>query len=243
MTEELRDLLLERFASVYSGYGATDIEIGMAGESPVSIAVRRLARARPDIRRALFGDRLTAADGLPVQPAHPLPRGQRRRRGDLHRQPARPAGAADPLQRPRRGRDRRLRRRRTGARRVRLRPGGAQRAAEVARPARTAAVGEADPAAVRLDPRPARRDDQRHGLEHLPRGHRGGPVPRYELVAPRLHSFMLSVVDDENGTPRPSVALELSDLDGRRRRLAARGRRAAARRARGAQHRLPLVVA
>ena len=36
MTEELRDVLLERFASVYSGYGATDIEIGMAGESPVS---------------------------------------------------------------------------------------------------------------------------------------------------------------------------------------------------------------
>ncbi|HLO34918.1 MAG TPA: hypothetical protein VK194_02495, partial [Candidatus Deferrimicrobium sp.] len=55
MTEELRDLLLERFRSVYSGYGATDIEIGMAGESPVSIAVRRLARARPDIRLALFG--------------------------------------------------------------------------------------------------------------------------------------------------------------------------------------------
>ena len=55
MTEELRDVLLERFTSVYSGYGATDIEIGMAGESPVSIALRRLARARPDIRRALFG--------------------------------------------------------------------------------------------------------------------------------------------------------------------------------------------
>ena len=30
MTEELRDVLLERFRSVYSGYGATDIEIGMA---------------------------------------------------------------------------------------------------------------------------------------------------------------------------------------------------------------------
>ena len=55
MTEELRDVLLERFTSVYSGYGATDIEIGMAGESPVSVAVRRLARSRPDIRRALFG--------------------------------------------------------------------------------------------------------------------------------------------------------------------------------------------
>jgi phenylacetate-coenzyme A ligase PaaK-like adenylate-forming protein len=55
MTEELRDLLLVRFRSVFSGYGATDIEIGMAGESPVSIAIRRLARARPDVREAMFG--------------------------------------------------------------------------------------------------------------------------------------------------------------------------------------------
>ncbi len=55
MTEELRDVLLGQFVSVYSGYGATDIEIGMAGESPVSIAVRRLARSRPEVGRALFG--------------------------------------------------------------------------------------------------------------------------------------------------------------------------------------------
>jgi phenylacetate-CoA ligase len=56
MTEELRDHLLQRFESVYSGYGATDIEIGMAGESPASVAIRRLARARPELRRALFGE-------------------------------------------------------------------------------------------------------------------------------------------------------------------------------------------
>jgi phenylacetate-CoA ligase len=55
MTEELRDRLLERFEVVYSGYGATDLEIGMAAESPVSVALRRLARARPDVRAALFG--------------------------------------------------------------------------------------------------------------------------------------------------------------------------------------------
>jgi phenylacetate-CoA ligase len=55
MTEELRDHLLGRFEAVYSGYGATDIEMGVASESPVSIAVRRLARQRPDIREALFG--------------------------------------------------------------------------------------------------------------------------------------------------------------------------------------------
>ncbi len=56
MTEELRDLLLTRFASVYSGYGATDLEIGMASESPMSIGLRRVARADPNVRRALFGD-------------------------------------------------------------------------------------------------------------------------------------------------------------------------------------------
>ncbi len=56
MTEELRDHLLLRFVSVFSGYGATDIEIGMAGESPASVALRRIARARPPVRRALFGD-------------------------------------------------------------------------------------------------------------------------------------------------------------------------------------------
>jgi phenylacetate-CoA ligase len=56
MTEELRDRLLERFEVVYSGYGATDLEIGMAAETPVTVALRRLARARPDLRRELFGD-------------------------------------------------------------------------------------------------------------------------------------------------------------------------------------------
>jgi phenylacetate-CoA ligase len=56
MTEELRDHLLLRFRSVFSGYGATDIEIGMAGESPASVAIRRVARARPTLRQALFGD-------------------------------------------------------------------------------------------------------------------------------------------------------------------------------------------
>jgi phenylacetate-CoA ligase len=55
MTEELRDCLLMRFISVFSGYGATDIEIGMAGESPASVALRRVARARPEVREALFG--------------------------------------------------------------------------------------------------------------------------------------------------------------------------------------------
>lgn len=57
MAEELRDYLLQRFRSVHSGYGATDLEVGIAAETPVSVAVRRLARANPDLRHALFGDR------------------------------------------------------------------------------------------------------------------------------------------------------------------------------------------
>jgi phenylacetate-CoA ligase len=57
MAEGLRDYLLGRFESVYSGYGATDLEVGMAAETPVSVAVRRIARADPDVRAALFGER------------------------------------------------------------------------------------------------------------------------------------------------------------------------------------------
>jgi phenylacetate-CoA ligase len=55
MSEGLRDYLLRRFAKVFSGYGATDLEIGIAGETPISIAIRRLARDREDVKLALFG--------------------------------------------------------------------------------------------------------------------------------------------------------------------------------------------
>ncbi len=55
-SEGLRDYLLRRFRSVVSGYGATDVEIGLAAETPVTIALRRLALERRDIAEALFGD-------------------------------------------------------------------------------------------------------------------------------------------------------------------------------------------
>jgi len=55
-SEALRDYLLRRFRSVFSGYGATDVEIGLAAETPVCIALRRLAASRPDIAEALFGE-------------------------------------------------------------------------------------------------------------------------------------------------------------------------------------------
>jgi phenylacetate-CoA ligase len=55
-SESLRDYLLRRFRTVFSGYGATDIEIGLAAETPVCIGLRRLAAERPEIAEALFGE-------------------------------------------------------------------------------------------------------------------------------------------------------------------------------------------
>ena len=55
MSEGLRDYLLRRFKTVFSGFGATDLEIGIAGETPIAIAIRRLCRERADVREKLFG--------------------------------------------------------------------------------------------------------------------------------------------------------------------------------------------
>ncbi len=55
MSEGLRDYLEQTFEKVYSGYGATDLEIGIAGETPLPVAIRRAARDNPKIKEALFG--------------------------------------------------------------------------------------------------------------------------------------------------------------------------------------------
>lgn len=55
MSEGLRDYLLRHVKTVFSGYGATDLEIGIAGETPLSIAIRRAARDNPALREQLFG--------------------------------------------------------------------------------------------------------------------------------------------------------------------------------------------
>ena len=55
MSEGLRDYIRKRFQRVYSGYGATDLEIGIAGETPVAVAIRRLALRDPAVKAALFG--------------------------------------------------------------------------------------------------------------------------------------------------------------------------------------------
>ena len=55
-SEGLRDYLAQGFDPIYSGYGATDLEIGIAGETPVSLAIRREARRNDALRESLFGN-------------------------------------------------------------------------------------------------------------------------------------------------------------------------------------------
>lgn len=213
MTEELRDVLLARFVSVYSGYGATDIEIGMAGESPVSIAVRRLARARPDIGRALFGtdSRLPMvfqynplihylevnADGEVICTVSRLDLLAPRIRYNVHDS------------------------------------GGIVGYGEVRRVLASFGfdldrLNEAAEVHGPRGPLPWARPIPLpflwiHGRRDATISVMGSNIYPEDIetvlyrdaeVAPRMHSFMLSVVDDASGTPRPSVAVELSDLDG-----------------------------
>ena len=55
MSEGLRDYLRNGYNKVFSGYGATDLEIGISGETPLTVAIRGLARDNKEIREALFG--------------------------------------------------------------------------------------------------------------------------------------------------------------------------------------------
>jgi phenylacetate-CoA ligase len=55
MTEALRDYLEERFLKVRSGYGASDLTIGIAGETDFTVWVRRRLRTDTALRTALLG--------------------------------------------------------------------------------------------------------------------------------------------------------------------------------------------
>jgi phenylacetate-CoA ligase len=55
MTEVLRRRLERTFARVVSAYGASDLDIGVAGETELTMAVRRAAAEDPSFAQALFG--------------------------------------------------------------------------------------------------------------------------------------------------------------------------------------------
>jgi phenylacetate-coenzyme A ligase PaaK-like adenylate-forming protein len=57
MSETLRARLEATFRGVYSAYGASDLDIGVASELPLSVWLRKQAAARPALAEALFGTR------------------------------------------------------------------------------------------------------------------------------------------------------------------------------------------
>jgi len=56
MSEGLREYIKTKFNRVYSGYGATDLEIGVAGETPISMGLRQLSLKHDDVKKELFGN-------------------------------------------------------------------------------------------------------------------------------------------------------------------------------------------
>ena len=61
MTEAMRDYLEQRLVKVRSGYGASDIQIGIGGETDLSVHVRKLARGARGRPRARCSGRTRAA--------------------------------------------------------------------------------------------------------------------------------------------------------------------------------------
>ena len=56
MSEGLRDYLLRYSRTVFSGYGASDLEIGIGGENPLTVMIRKLCLKEPALKKTLFGD-------------------------------------------------------------------------------------------------------------------------------------------------------------------------------------------
>ena len=77
MTEALRDYLERRFVKVRSGYGACDLQIGMAGETDLSVWLRKLrtdaARARALLGPASSGCRWSSSTTRSRTTSRPTP--------------------------------------------------------------------------------------------------------------------------------------------------------------------------
>ena len=197
-SEGLRDYLLRRFRSVVSGYGATDVEIGLAAETPVTVALRRLALERTGDRGGPLRRDRSRPDGLPVQPDAPPRRDERSRRAALHGLPLGDPVAQGPLQRPRRGR--RPARRRAAAAPRRLRDHAGVAGAGRLRPPRAHAIP------LRL--RPADSTVSVMGANIYPVDVEGGIYADPSLAA-HVRSFRLSLLEERPGETRPLVSIEL----------------------------------
>lgn len=55
ITETLRHYLRRRFKTILSGYGASDVGVGIAGETPFTVTLRRLIAENAPLRHALLG--------------------------------------------------------------------------------------------------------------------------------------------------------------------------------------------
>jgi phenylacetate-CoA ligase len=56
MSEGLRDYVSRYAKTVFSGYGASDLEIGLGGENPLTVKIRKMCLSDPTLRKSLFGD-------------------------------------------------------------------------------------------------------------------------------------------------------------------------------------------
>jgi len=55
ISEEMRDYIERCFQPVYSAYGASDVDMGIGAELPLTVWIRRKAASDSSLRRALFG--------------------------------------------------------------------------------------------------------------------------------------------------------------------------------------------
>ena len=215
MTEELRDVLLERFGRSTRATARPISRSAWPSRPSASPYVGSPAAGRMSVRR--YSGETLASRWSSIQPVDPLPRGQRDRR-DLYGLGSTFSRLAS-LQRPRRGgviefthvRDR-------------LAAFGfdieALGAAEEA-------VGPRGPCpGPRSIPLPFLWVNGRRDATISVMGANIYPedietlVYRDATLVPRLHSFLLSVMDDESGVPRPMVALQVG-RPGRHRRFVA----------------------
>ena len=56
MSEGLRDYLLRHAKTAFSGYGASDLEIGIGGENPLTVMIRKLCFNDLALRATIFGN-------------------------------------------------------------------------------------------------------------------------------------------------------------------------------------------